>query len=352
MVQIMLPYLQIYTVRGRQFAYYRRAGRRIRLRGELGSPEFLAAYQAANDSARPTPAASRAIAEPGSFQALWNAYEQSPEFREIAVETQKDYRRLTAPCLAAHGHRMMAGMRQEWVLAQRDTLAATPSRANRLVAVLRLLVFWGMLRGYRPKDGNPAVRIPLLRTGPGHRPWTEAEVNAFTAPAAGAFALPVLIARYTLQREADIIALTKTAYDGQSITLTQAKSRHTKQPVRLVIPVHPRLKAALDAAPSTDAVTICTRPDGKPWKLHHYKHAFAARRAELGLPDDLHFHGLRATGATALAEMGATPHEIRAFTGHRTLAMVTKYTEAAEQKRLAKSVVTKLRRKHARNKSV
>jgi integrase/recombinase XerD len=48
----------------------------------------------------------------------------------------------------------------------------------------------------------------------------------------------------------------------------------------------------------------------------------------------VHCHRLSKATATALAEAGATPHEIMAITGHQTLEEVERYTKApAEGKR-------------------
>jgi integrase len=227
-----------------------------------------------------------------------------------------------------------------WVLSVRDEMADSPSRANRFITVLRLLLKWGRPRGYRPKQGDPTEGIKRLRTGKGHRNWTPDEIALMTGPRAGEFALPVLLGRYTLQREEDIIRLAWTNYDGQFITLTQLKSMHTEEPVMLRIPVHPALKKALDKAKGAkSAVTICTRPDGKAWGLSHFKHSFTKKRRELEMPEDMHFHGLRRTGASALAEMGASDMQIMSFTGHKTNAMVRKYTKQAHQKATAASTI-------------
>jgi integrase len=59
---------------------------------------------------------------------------------------------------------------------------------------------------------------------------------------------------------------------------------------------------------------------------------------------NLHFHGLRHTTATALAEAGASSHEIMAITGHQTEQMVKHYTKGVEQKKLAPSAIRKLER--------
>jgi hypothetical protein len=46
-------------------------------------------------------------------------------------------------------------------------------------------------------------------------------------------------------------------------------------------------------------------------------------------------HGLRKAGAVAAAHNGATPHQLMAIFGWRTLEEAERYTKAAEQKRIA-----------------
>ncbi|MDA8050060.1 MAG: tyrosine-type recombinase/integrase [Rhodospirillales bacterium] len=111
----------------------------------------------------------------------------------------------------------------------------------------------------------------------------------------------------------------------------------------MVIPAHPDLIAALDAEPRRAAV-ICTTASGRLWRADWFKHRFAATRYELGLPPDLHFHDLRHSAAVRLAEAGASDAEIQAITGHRTRAMVARYTAGARQKRLAEAAITRLPR--------
>jgi integrase/recombinase XerD len=54
-------------------------------------------------------------------------------------------------------------------------------------------------------------------------------------------------------------------------------------------------------------------------------------------------HGLRKAAATRLAERGATPHEIMAITGLRTLEEAERYTRAANMAKLADSAMAKLK---------
>jgi integrase len=90
--------------------------------------------------------------------------------------------------------------------------------------------------------------------------------------------------------------------------------------VRLAIPVLSELRA-MQSGLERHATVICTREDGRAWKADHFKHAFAKCRQKLGLPNDVHFHGLRHLAGKRLAEAGCTPQEIAASLDHKTLAM-------------------------------
>jgi CHASE3 domain sensor protein len=54
-------------------------------------------------------------------------------------------------------------------------------------------------------------------------------------------------------------------------------------------------------------------------------------------------HGLKKGGMRRLAEAGATTHELMAFSGHKTLTEVQRYTTDADRKRLADAAIAKLR---------
>lgn len=335
MVKVELPYLAIYRVRGKEFAYYRRGGKRVRIRGELGSDLWRAEYERIHAGFGAPELPNLSDARPGTFAGLWRAYLLSHDFKRLARGTQAGYRRLIEPLVDDFGDLPVATLQTKHVRGWRDEMAETPRKANGMVTVLRILLAWGIEREWR-KD-NPAKGIkPLRYKRVPHRPWTDTEVEAMTGPEAGAGALPVLIALYTAQRLGDVLSLPWSAYDGDTITLRQSKTG-----AELVIPVHPILRAALDVTPRLHSV-ICTRPDGQPWKIDHFKHSFAAARRKLGLPDDLHFHGLRHSAASRLAEAGASHAEIASITGHKTLSMVSHYAAGARQKSLAKAAIAKL----------
>ena len=80
---------------------------------------------------------------------------------------------------------------------------------------------------------------------------------------------------------------------------------------------------------------------GRPFGGSNFRHYFGAVMKDAGLMG-LTFHGLRYTAAANLAEAGCSNKEIAAITGHRSLAMIEKYTRGADQERLAGAAIVKL----------
>jgi integrase len=54
------------------------------------------------------------------------------------------------------------------------------------------------------------------------------------------------------------------------------------------------------------------------------------------------FHRLRKAALTRLADAGCTVHELAAISGHKTLSEVQRYTNAADQARLAKAAMERM----------
>jgi integrase len=135
---------------------------------------------------------------------------------------------------------------------------------------------------------------------------THGEV-AFTIPSA------LLLALWTGQRQGDLVRLTWMQYDGSKIRLRQGKSKR-----RVVVPVGPPLKTALDARrPEKAEGAILRNTLGEPWTTDGFKTSWGKAFDRAGLGDeDLHFHDLRGTAVTRLALSGCTVPEIAAITGH------------------------------------
>ena len=59
-------------------------------------------------------------------------------------------------------------------------------------------------------------------------------------------------------------------------------------------------------------------------------------------PNRCRLHGLKKGGMRRRAEARNTTHELMAFSGHKSLAEVRRYTDAADKKRLADSGAVKM----------
>ncbi len=86
-----------------------------------------------------------------------------------------------------------------------------------------------------------------------------------------------------------------------------------------------------------------------PYRESTFAKHFQLIRSSAGIPSKLTFMHLRRSGATELGEAGATDAEFMRLTGHRTRAMVSKYTKRTrDQARSATAKRSALRARKAR----
>jgi integrase len=102
----------------------------------------------------------------------------------------------------------------------------------------------------------------------------------------------------------------------------------------LAIKIHPDLITVLDATPS-EHLTFLTTACGQPFSPAGFGNWFRQACDEAGLYKGCSVHGLRKAACRRLAEAGCSANVIAAISGHRTLKEVSRYTNAADQERLA-----------------
>ena len=116
----------------------------------------------------------------------------------------------------------------------------------------------------------------------------------------------------------------------------------SKTGARLAIPVHRDLADVLDGIPR-DHMMMLTTSHGRAWTSSGFRASFRKAMARCELTG-LTFHGLRHTAGVRLAEAGCSHPQIMAILGHKTAAMVTRYTAQADQEKLARAAILKLER--------
>lgn len=320
--------------------YFRRPGyARATLPGLPGSPEFMAAYEAAVGgftAPKLEIGASRTIR--GSLSALIVAYYGSAEFKQLARVTQATYRNVAERLRKEHGDKPVAQLQREHVRRLVSARSATPAGANALLKLLRLLMRFAMNEGWRADDPTQGVR-KLRTTSEGFTTWSEDHIRQFESHhqvgTRQRLALTLLL--YTGQRRSDVVHLGR-----QHIATGHLLLRQQKTGKRLSIPVHPLLQAELDLLPKEQLTFLLTNP-GKPFTSAGFGNWFADAVRAAGLPAGLSAHGLRKACARRLAESGCTAHEIASITGHKSLREVEHYTRAADQSRLAVNAMDRVR---------
>jgi integrase len=273
------------------------------LRGEPGTPEFIASYNEA--------AARKVVPPTGTLFSILQKYQASDDFRQLAERTRADYvakiklieTKFGDFPLAALADRRSRAIFLEW----RDDLAlASRRQADYAWTVLALVLSWALKRGLTA--ANPCEKGGrLYRETRADKIWTLDDEAVFLQRAPKQFHLPLLLALWTGQRQGDLLRLPWSAYDGTHIRLKQSKTG-----TRVVIPVGKPLKAALDSEPKRSPLILVTT-EGNAW--HGFSSSWWKARKAAGI-EGVTFNDLRGTAVTRLAICGCTEAEIATITGH------------------------------------
>jgi integrase len=340
MTVMRLDFIKEYTDRtGKMRRYFRKRGcKSVALPGAPGSPEFMRAYQTALGSKPAQPAAPNGEPAAGTVAALILNYKRSPAFTSnLKPSSQKTYRRVLDGFRDKHGHRLVIDMPRDKVAAYIYEIGAErPGLANLTRSVLRKLLAHAVRHGWR--TDNPVTEIDSYKLGT-HHTWTDGELAAFEArwPLGTRQRLAYALLLYTGQRVGDVAKMRRQHVSGGCIVLAQEKTE-----TELSIPIHPALAEAMQAGPN-DGMSLIGSEHGRPMTGNGLGRLIERAAAAAGLPPICVPHGLRKAMNRRLAERGATLKEIQSISGHKSLREVQRYTEKADQQRLSRKAMAKLR---------
>lgn len=326
------PYVhEIMDRHGHHRAYLRKPGcPSVPLPLPIGSRAFVEAYQTAVEESVKVEGRTKA----GSIAALVHLYYGSQLWSDLSPQSQRTYSHILHHFVDEHGHRLVAEMQAKHVAKILADKAGTPAAANKLRKLLSLLMRVAILEGWR-KD-NPCVAVKGVKIkSKGHRTWTDEEITAFKAfyPIGTEARLAFALLLYTGQRRSDVVRMGRQHVKDGVLTITQRKGGDM---VEVSIPILPQLQTVLDVAQRKRiGPTFVMTELGKPRTDAGFTNWFHDLRSRAGLPDGLSPHGLRKAFCRVAAEAGLTPHEIMAISGHTTLKEVTRYTVAADRKKMA-----------------
>src|SRR6266403_2595389 len=118
-------------------------------------------------------------------------------------------------------------------------------------------------------DPTASVRAPKFRSA-GFYAWNEEDIAAFEAkhPIESRARLALALLLYTAQRRADVVKMGRQHVRDGLIHIRQSKTGTT-----LAIPLHPELRAVLDATPAEN-MTFMTTNGGRPFHPDSFTHWF------------------------------------------------------------------------------
>ena len=313
---------------------FRKAGFSTYLAGIPWSEDFMRQYAAALEGTKAQAAnigAERTL--PGSLNALIVSYYGSPDFLGLKASTATVRRNIIERFRSEHGNKPVARLERKHINDIIGTKSATPQAGNNLLKVLRVLLSHAVEIGMIAN--NPAIGVKRYKSrGEGFHTWTEIEVAQFedAYPIGTKERLTLALLLYTGQRIGDMARMGWQHVKDGSIAVRQEK---TEAP--LMIPMHPELVRVLAAVPRSN-LTFMVTDDGAAFTAKALSNWFGKRSRAAGLMRCT-AHGLRKLAATRLANAGCSAEQIKAITGHKTLAEVERYTRAADQVRLAQAAL-------------
>ena len=304
------------------------------LRGEPGTPEFIASYNEA--------VTQKIAPAKGVLQALLNEFQESAEFKfKISPRTRLDYIKQIKRIERAFGDfpikALAAPEARSDFIKWRDELAETSLRqADYAYGTLARILAWAKNLG--KITVNPCERGGKLYDGTrAEKIWSEEDVSRFMAAASSQMRLAMILAINTGQRQGDLLRLAWSSYDGRVI-----KVRQRKTGAYVSVPVSDELRQALDGAPRHSPL-ILVNTDRKPWSESGFQGAWGKATARAGIRG-LTFHDLRGTAVVTLARAGCNEVEIYSITGHKPGDVRTILTKhyLSQDSEVAENAIAKL----------
>src|SRR5262249_23412230 len=268
----------------------------------------------------------------GTFNNLVRLFTLSTEFdTALALSTKVEYRCMLTKAEAEFGDMPIVALddprvRREFMDWREKVARASGEREadNRSSAISAMLtraierghITANHLRGF--KRLYHADRSEII--------WLPEHVAAFMRVAPIELQRALILALHSGQRQADLLRLPWSAYNGSTITLRQGKARRGRQvgpPV--IVPCTTALRRMLDGMERTSLLMLTTKT-GQSFKKRYFARLWDEAMTKAGLqsltllgsdaPVELHFHDLRGTTVTLLSEAGCTPQQIAPITGH------------------------------------
>jgi integrase len=327
---------------GQTYYYYtpgrgtKNPGKRVALGKDINDPEF---WRKLHDAKGAPPARA------GTFSALIADWRKQ-NWKRLRPATRKGFDHFLNRLEAEAGDRLVAALTRRDIYELLDGMSATPNSANFMLSVLRVLLEWGVPRGYR--DDNPAVGVKRLRVEDGgHEPWPERAYGFVVAHAPTHLRRTVYLGRATGQRVSDLVKMRPADLAADGIFLRIGKLRDKKH----FVPLNAEQMAEIRSWAVRDLDFFITTPGtGRrctPTYLNMLWNEWRASREAAPLADlTLTIHGLRATKIEDLRCAGTEDGAIADEIG-MSAKMIARYLRFADKAASARASRDRRERKKA-----
>lgn len=320
---VTLPYLHIVKRGDKAHIAFRRGKIRVPLPSlPLDDPQFLAAYAAARG------AYDKAYSAPtGGLGRLCVSVMASRRWAALRAS----YRAVLRPHIEAirtdYGHVKLTQLKPHHIKTDMDSLSNPGPR----------LKAWRFLCADIDPNPTAGIRRPPAPATDGNIPWTDSDIAKFRArwPIGSVARAAMELLFWTGARISDAVRLGPGMIDGAGVLVyRQSKTGDLAYaPWTCAVPTHADptdRRMMLDALAPFAGHMVFLPAHGRTRSVAGFGTFFGKAARAAGL--DRSAHGLRKSRAIALAEAGATTHQIAAWTGHRSLREVEHYTRESNRR--------------------
>jgi len=331
---------------GKQVYYLRKPGRqkiRIKVADDVPpwSPTFMAALETASAElpSDPKQVVDRAPVA-GTVSATLIGYYDSQAFKALAESTRQSRRAILERLIRAeHGDKRTHMMHAQALQTIMGKLK--PNAQRNFKKAMRGFIGYCLSLGLMKVDPLAGIELAKAPKSKGFHAWTDDEIEQYRkrfAPGTKArLALEVLL--QTGHARSDVVRMGDQYVRNGRISMSRKKTG-----TEFSIKVLPELVAELALHRRDGAVASMvwlTTERGTPFgSAASFGNWFADQCREAGVPGRA--HGLRKASAIRLALLGATPYELMAWHGWKTIKEAQDYVDQANKMKLADNAADRL----------
>lgn len=307
------------TCRGRSaFEFKPKNGGTIRLCGFESTPaQVWAAYEALINNKK----------DESIFDGLVDSFFNSGDFRELATETQKDYRKYAVKVLAVFGTMQPDYIKPEHIRKYMDKRGVKSRiQANREKAFISRVFRWGYERGMVKM--NPCKGVKQFKESARTRYITNNEYDALYSVAPPVVKVAMELAYLCCARQADVLNMKTSQLIDEGILIQQSKTG-----VAQIKGWGSRLRSAVNMATllplnsGMSSIFVVHQPSGAGYTRDGFNSRWmkAKKEAKEKYPElnfDFTFHDLKAKG---ISDLSGSLYDKQAISGHKNASQTARY---------------------------